>query len=1577
MLENISTSLAAGSSSLVLVALLTSPSVINIASHLRAPKAISEIYEDKDGVATEKSVEEYSAKIPKAFLGIFTISGLATSIALAVLRTIEGKDGMFLENWLNVAQWSLVLVQATSIILIRDSVKSYTLGLYTAISSIFLLAVLLLQDGLIAQATPSGENFGPSEQIALRIAQLGLACLVGYFSVSLPRRPELFLEGAPVDGMYTVSAMGKFTFTWVEHLMFLSRKNNRLELEDLPKMDHYTRSKDLSEAWAATSHENKLWIEIFLAHKWAFIIQWSLTLIQAFGNFAPQFVTYHLLKILEKRLPGDAVSSEAWIWVVTLTIATIGAAWIESWLYWISWSEIAIPIRAQLAALIFQKAMRRKDVKGASKSTKKEVPQGPDMADASQDAIGGDKPELDEEDDDPKGKQSTVNLIGVDAKRVADFCNFNNYFPGSLFKLIVSFAFLLSIIGWQALLSGFLAMSLTIPLNIFFSKRYAAAQDRLMKVRDTKMGVVTEALQGIRQIKFSALETNWHEKIGKVRRKELDEQWNVFVSDTFLLFCWISSPICLAATSLAVYAWKYGELTPSVAFTAIGVFASLEVTLAVIPELTTDLIDAYISVERIEKYLGAPEISKNTNDAPNISFENASIAWPSDEEKEVDDLRYVLRNVNVSFPEGELSVISGKTGTGKSLLLAAILGEVDLLSGKINVPQPPQMKDRHDHLANKDNWIIPSSVAFVAQIPWIENASIKDNILFGLPYDEYRYEKVIEVCALKKDLEMLTDGESTEIGANGINLSGGQRWRVTFARALYSRAGILVLDDIFSAVDAHVGRFIFEKGLTGELGVGRTRILVTHHVALCASKTKYIVELGDGTIAQAGLVSELENDGTLQKIISHEEVESGQQETIAAIIDDEDPTAVNSEESSDGDAGEIGAALKKIDSKKVPKKFVEDELREQGRVKTRIYLDYMQFSGGWPFWLTALGAYSFLQILVTGRSWWIKIWTGTNEKQHTSMTHAYAYSYQVYDLSPYRPNTTLTAMDANTEHLQYYLGIYIAISIGTIFVGLFRYYFIYTGSIRASRRLFERLSFTILRTPLRWMDTVPLGRILNRFTADFNVVDSRLANDIGFGANNLFRLVGVIVAGILVSPYVILLSVTLLAICIHIARIYISGAREVKRLESNAKSPVFEQFGSALTGVGTIRAFDKCDVYISRMFRKIDDHSTSFWHLWAFNRWMGWRMSAVGGLFATFVAIMILLIGGIDASLAGFALSFALEYGSVVIWTIRHYTNLELDMNAAERIIEYSNLPTESLEGVDPPAAWPSEGRLEVNDLVVGYAPDLPPVLRGLSFSVKRNERIGVVGRTGAGKSSLTLALFRFLEAREGSIYIDGLDISKIKLHALRSRLAIIPQDPVLFSGTVRSNLDAFDEHEDIELRDALQRVHLVSAEEAESIAHCIITTGSSTPIANGGTSTPNPNMNLNKNPFTSLNSPITEGGLNLSQGQRQLLCLARAIVSRPKIMVLDEATSAVDMATDALIQRSIREEFGDSTLIVIAHRLSTIADFDKILVMGEGKVEEFGSPKELFELENGVFRGMIAESGEREKLEALIRDGN
>ena len=391
----------------------------------------------------------------------------------------------------NRAQF-LVLVQTVAVVLIRKTTKRYTLSILGGLSCIFILLDLLYLDGLLAR-DPSVQSLGPPVVTALRFLQLVFAVAAAFTSVSIPRRPRVFKDGVPVDDMYTTSALGRYTFSWVSHLLSLARERRRLNLDDLPKMDHHTRSRDLSQSWGKGEHPRRLWIELFLAHKEPLIIQWSLTLLQAFGNFAPQFVIYHLLKILEARVVGQPISSEAWIWVAVLTLTTLGSSWIEAWLFWISWAELAIPVRSQLSALIFEKAMRRKDVKGASKSKKKEAEDAPD-APAGNPTSTDEQEE--EEDGEPKGKQSTVNLIGVDTKRVGDFFSFNNYFPGSLFKLLVSIGFLLGIIGWKALLAGFLAFSVTIPINIYFSKRYSAAQDRLMKVRDSKMGVVTEALQG-------------------------------------------------------------------------------------------------------------------------------------------------------------------------------------------------------------------------------------------------------------------------------------------------------------------------------------------------------------------------------------------------------------------------------------------------------------------------------------------------------------------------------------------------------------------------------------------------------------------------------------------------------------------------------------------------------------------------------------------------------------------------------------------------------------------------------------------------------------------------------------------------------------------------------------------------------------------------------------------------------------------------------------------------------------------------------------------------------------------------
>lgn len=1464
--------------------------------------------------------------------------------------------------------------------------KRYDLGICSGISSLLLFLAVAFENISLWQS-----NINPHPRnvhLTLSLIQLAAGIILTFASLLIPRRPDVYWNGHVVDRQHTTSFLNKISFTWPGTILTTAVNNRGLNYDDLAEVGHEARSRELRREFEAVEKQDKLWKTLFWARKGIFLQQWGLQAMTSFTQFLPQIALYAILKTLERRDAGDDVVLRSWLLVIGLGAANIFSTWLEARAFFVIFLKLGVPIYEQLSAVIFGKAIRRKDVKGAGKKKEGETPaeNGEVLLNSEVvvDADVGPKGESgvseeEAEEDFQKSRQSTINLVGVDSKRIADFASFNDIFLGSAIKMIFACGFLLKLIGPIPLLAGLVPSVVVTPLNMITAKRYAAAQDDLMKYRDQKMAVVTEALQGIRQIKFSALERNWYDKILRSRKRELDTQWQVFKYDTILISIWIFGPVTLSAISLAVYALIHNELSASVAFTTISVFEQIEMTLAVIPEMVTDLLDAIISANRIQDYLDAPERTEYVRPGETISFKNTTIAWPADD-MEQEEAHFRLKSLNIDFPKNELSVVSGRTGSGKSLLLASIIGEAEVLDGVLTIPKAPLAEDRYDSAANKGNWCIESSIAFVAQIPWIENATIRDNILFGLPLDNTRYQKVLKACALTKDLEMLEDGELTDIGANGINLSGGQKWRVSFARALYSRAGILILDDIFSAVDAHVGRQLFEEALTGELGKGRTRILVTHHVALCLPRTKYSVLLSEGTVEVAGKTEELRKSGQLKLILAQDieelqKQDEGEAEKDNALtVDDggglQKILTNQSRRSRRSTTGEFDRNLSRrrshanLDDQKTrdpPKKFTEEEQRATGAIKYNIYKSYIKACGGYTYWLFILMIFSSWVGVFLGRSYWISLWTRSYRTE--SVFHNRLVQQSLGAFLNVQSRLKATEIDPN---LRYYLGVYVAISLCAWVIGTIRYYFVFLGSIQASKMLFENLSFAILRAPLRWLDTVPLGRILNRFTADFNMLDSRISMDLGFMLHNFMFVLSIIIAGLLVSGFMIFFVLALILICAYYASHYLAGAREVKRLESNAKSPVFEQFGSVLMGIGTIRAFDKSQAYLDRMYKKIDTHCRAYWHLWLFNRWMGWRLNMLGALFVTITAALIVSITSIDSSLAGFALSFALGMSEGVIWFLRQYSNVELDMNATERIVEYSNIAIEDQGGHDAPAAWPTEGKLEVEDLVVGYAPDLPPVLKGLTFSVARNQRIGVVGRTGAGKSSLTLSLFRFLEARSGSILIDGVDISKIKLYDLRSRLAIIPQDPVLFSGTVRSNLDAFDQHTDSELREALTRVHLVSSTTTSSV-HA---SGNATPTMNGDDTVP---QHTNTNVFKSLSSRISEGGLNLSQGQRQLLCLARAIVSRPKIMVLDEATSAVDMETDALIQRSIREEFTDSTLIVIAHRLSTIADFDRILVLGEGKVVEFDTPSELMKRQNGVFRDMVEKSGERSELEKII----
>lgn len=1492
----------------------------------------------------------------------------------------------------------LLSVQAVSIWAERSPTKRFALGRYGFIASVLAIAISIIEPYFWWSSYRLMPFY--NLQKPLIIAQLVVASLQAFLYILLPRRPDVFRDGKLVDQQSTVSFLSRITFSWADTVLKFTARKKSLDIDDLPELHKAMRSKTLRSDFDNVKGSRRLWKTLILAHFPALVEQLLLTLVASVMNFAPQVALLGILRSLEARETEDWEPWQTWVWVFALGVLMLVSSTIEARLYWVVYSDLGIPVLEQLSAVIFAKSMRRKDVKNVKKTSSKEAeltdsgsPNGCTSNSHSKKTTAN---EDDEAGDLQKTRQGIINLVAVDSRRVSEFATYDYLIPWSIFKLLIACGFLVKLIGWIPLLSGLAVTAIVTPINILVARKYTVAQERLMKNRDQKLAVVTEVLQGIRQIKFSALEAQWQKRVAEVRNTELEAQWMAFLYDVGLISIWILGPLMLSAVSLAVYALIHGELTASVAFTAMSVFGSLELALAVLPELISNFLEACVSAGRIEKYLDSPEKTANTVPAESISFQEADVAWPADEEVAPEE-RYALCNLNLNFPSKGLSVISGKTGSGKSLLLASILGECDILSGVVRVPVPPPLDSRHDDKATPANWIIDSAIAYVAQIPWIENATIRDNILFGLPYDPVRYQKVLFACALEKDLEMLEDGELTDIGANGINLSGGQKWRMAFARALYSRAGILIMDDLFSAVDAHTGRHLYEHALTGELAQNRTRILVTHHVALCLPRTDYFVSLEDGSVKHAGTVEELRRTNSLADILVQE------REAEAADEGSEDNEALPNSN---------GVSLQKVSSNRshrssvingngeatkraAPKKFVEEEKRETGAISLSIYKEYFKTGGGIPFWVLVVIVYVGYAALFLVRvsqqdmsfrvykastdvsleqSWWVNIWTSSSSRQSTP---------EHYLLTMNRPTDQIVTTGSN-DNLFLYLGVYVALSATACVAGSARYYFVLSAAIRASRNLFDHLIFAVLRAPLRWLDTVPVGRILNRFTADFHLIDSRLGYDIALTAYRCFEVTGIIVAGVLVSPVLIIFALILLAACLNYAIRFLAGAREVKRLESTAKSPIFEQFGSALNGLGTIRAFSKAEVYVERMYEKIDRHARAWWHMWLFNRWLSYRMNIVGAIFSTITATLVVSIKATNASLAGFALSFALQYTTSMAMSLRQYANMELDMNATERVVEYSNIAIENQGGADAPAAWPTEGRLEVRDLVVGYADDLPPVLKGLTFTVEKNQRVGVVGRTGAGKSSLTLALFRFLEAREGAIYIDGIDVSKIKLHDLRSRLAIIPQDPVLFSGTVRSNLDPFDEYSDNELYDALERVHLINRSGESTVAPPSPATpkGIDEPLrpeaespSSSSSTVRNSNGNGNSgNIFSSLSSPISEGGLNLSQGQRQLLCLARAIVSRPKIMVLDEATSAVDMSTDALIQRSIRSEFGRNatTLLVIAHRLSTIVDFDRILVMDAGKAVEFGSPRELMGIEDGVFRKLV-ESGERRVLEEII----
>ncbi|KAJ1795760.1 hypothetical protein LPJ59_004163, partial [Coemansia sp. RSA 2399] len=1006
---------------------------------------------------------------------------------------------------------------------------------------------------------------------------------------------------------------------------------------------------------------------------------------------------------------------------------------------------------------------------------------------------------------------------------------------------------------------------------------------------------------------------------------------------------------------------------------------------------------------------------------------NASSATSLASNTPEDMVCFSLKNIDVRFPLGGLSIIAGPTGSGKSSLLSALVGEMTLTKGQVLLPtaDAQEIAKRNqkyaDVIALSAEGMVMRDIAYVAQEAWLRNATIRENILFGERYDRERYEEVLRVCALKPDLRILVAGDMTEIGERGITLSGGQKQRVSLARAVYSSRRILLIDDCLSAVDSHTGKHILMECLLNKsrLMSGRTCVLVTHHLSMCLPFAKYLLIMHEGRIALQGSPDSLQARGTLARIIAELETakRSLRDADDAAELDDDNDDETNDDghsrsvsrlsrdsrsdsrsrttdalaHSSLAQFARKNASTEKNLQKNINDRRPEDEYntarlltiaaqrgldperdlsalqgtlteveqREEGHVKFEVWQTYLSACGRDSFWLTSVAMLILWQTVAVMQDYWIRIWVAS------------ASSGSGNGLAP---DTTSDAASV------YWLSVYVAIGLVSVSIRLALKYYTFSGAISASRTIHRQLLGKVLHATQRFFDSTPFGRIINRFSREMLSTDETTMDMLLWWASEVVAVLGVFAIIMAVTPAFFFVAVAVVASYASIGYYYLSASRELKRLESNSMSPILSLFSELLLGVSTIRAFNTSHYYLKEAINQINAQNRPFYMVWSALRWLTVRIDCASAAVSFTCALFILAsLEWIDPGLAGFALMYSLSFSERMMFVIRNFSDNELNMNAIERIMQYMDVeqeaPLRSSARHRPSAAWPESGALHIKNLVVEYVPGVP-VLHKITLAVNHGEKVGVIGRTGSGKSSLALALLRLIEAKKGRIVLDGVNIAKIGLEDLRQNVTIIPQDPVLFNGTIRFNLDPFDEYPDEILWEALQRTFLVADRSGNGSGNQTATASSiasrSIEGANGINDSA-PMLERMSGIFNTLDAEIKENGQNLSQGQRQLVALARALVRRSKLVVMDEATASVDFDTDDRIQRTIRgHEFANSTLFCVAHRLRTIIDYDRVLVLDKGSIAEFDTPKKLLQNKGGIFWNMCESSGEFDHLYAV-----
>ncbi|KAF2073017.1 hypothetical protein CYY_005663 [Polysphondylium violaceum] len=1298
------------------------------------------------------------------------------------------------------------------------------------------------------------------------------------------------------------SIYSKITFQWIQKLLFKGYFNGPLQLEDVSDLPEVVkvsnsfkniRNLDFNSKYSLLKY---IYIHYALKHRFVIFIKLISLLFSIVTPLVLKLFLYYVTIPDRNIFVGWGICFALFISAMILNVSLQQAYW--------HGMKLCLQVRGALISLIFKKMLL------LNNTSRRKYKVG-----------------------------TIINLISVDSDSFQNYF-WNNYidiviFPIQIFLLIV----LLCVIVGPAGLIGFVVMGLSLPLSTYASRTMSKYLRASYVVNDERVHLISELIGGIRFLKQCAWETVFTEKIEEARARQLEILFK-------RILYWILNQVIVQSTgalvllaTFSVYILLGHQLTASVAFTSLTIFLNLRKSMEMLPVAVQRLLGLLPSSIRLQEFFGSSEVQHppfslldDHNDQDNDGFftsrrhgettsgevritsgvfdwndgvgieedeeqqDNSSPSIINDNQIEMENIddgsqmimldsaptlaesqvqTAVLQNVNFTAPNGKLTVICGQVGCGKTSLISALIGEIYRVNGTVSTPK---------------------SISFTSQQAFLVSATLRENILFGKPYDKERYAKVIYACSLNTDLLQLPAKDLTEIGERGINLSGGQKQRISLARALYSDAECFILDEPLSAVDPEVGKHLFDHCIQGMMQ-GKTRILVTHQLQFIPS-ADHIVVIQDGNLIQ-GTYSELQQLG-----IDFESI----MKTKKLNIEPEDKSLTMDDSASPDKSQKKEISIESIISDETNPSLIEKskllvkEDRNKGSVKISLYKDYIQ-SGG-PFWFFCIGVIGLFlvsQVIMQASEYWISMWTSRSIQPDPGD--------------------------------RYYVTIYLIFVTGFMLLLSLRYFILSRYTFNASSKLHNTLLDSVTYAPCHFFDTNPSGRIINRFSKDVADIDNNLMETFSdflyFSSSVLVALVTMI----FLNPFIILPFILLSMVYVVVQRIYVASSRELKRMESISRSPVFNTVSECYNGLTTIRAFGEQKRFINDFQTSLSINIRLIYYSYAIHRWIGTRMEMLASAIVFFSSILTLYNSSSTAGTSGLAVTAALGMTGFLNRSIRNFTELELRMNSVERIKKYIETPREGAEDdpnfeplfVDP--SWPKTGCIEYKNVEIRYRPHLDPSLADISFTINGNEKIGIVGRTGAGKSTIGVSLLRMVEATKGSISIDGVDISKIRLYDLRSRLGIIPQDPFIFSGSIRMNLDPYEEYTDQEIWEALEKVQLKTMVQGLPLK---------------------------------MDSLVSENGEGLSVGQKQLLCLSRALLRNSKIVLMDEATASLDYQTDYIIKQTVKNNFQNSTVLTIAHRLDTIIDSDKILVIDKGQMVEFDSPQNLVNNPNSRFAQIV-----------------